>query len=333
MSRVEIFPYPAESLALVLSYEYDKEFLEDGGERLILAEGLPEDGELAITVRVEVADSTLAKLVPASEMPSPPVALIVGVTSNSSRKRRAVPLGDVDGVWTGTVKIPKADLFGKLTLSPRLVRTSAGTDREYACHEGALLAAGDPVLVEVDASPAPAGGYLDIRFENFAESMSEALNQVPEQLYSLDAGGSVPILWLNSGVEGFEPAMNNKARRGSPRRLRDAMYDTIVSQVWTSLAAVAFTSLAVKIGEFAAAGEESDPLEELPEWNQRVITFWATKIFPMAKPEALAEVKKSAADAKLLPDLYRGLAREVQKQAATREAFTGLVRWRDGDGV
>lgn len=333
MSRVEIFPYPAEPLALELSYEYDTELLEEGGERLILAEGLPEDGELAITVRVEVADATLAKLVPASEMPSPPVALIVGVTSNSSRKRRAVPLGDVDGVWTGTVRIPKAELFGKLTLSPRLVRTSVGTDVDYACHEGALLAAGDPVLVEVDASPAPAGGYLDIRFENFAESTSDALNQVPEQLYSLDAGRDVPILWLNSGVEGFESALSTKARRGSPRRLRDAMYDTIVSQVWTSLAAMAFTALAVKIGEFAAAGDDSDPLEELSEWNQRVITFWATKIFPMAKPEALEKVKHGVVDAKLLPDLYRGLAREVQKQAATREAFTGLVRWREGDGV
>ena len=36
MSRVEIFPYPAEPLALELSYEYDAEVLEEGGERLIL---------------------------------------------------------------------------------------------------------------------------------------------------------------------------------------------------------------------------------------------------------------------------------------------------------
>src|SRR3712207_8127217 len=40
-----------------------------------------------------------------------------------------------------------------------------------------------------------------------------------------------------------------KGPRGYNLRIRDAMFDTIVSQVWTSLAAVAITNLALVIQE------------------------------------------------------------------------------------
>jgi hypothetical protein len=333
MSRAAFFPYPFASSGLHLTCELDAEGLEDGDGRRILAEGVPEAGSVRFKIRVSLDDDVLDRVLAPEERGAPPISAVVAARSIPSRRREVIRLDATDGYWTGVVDWPKADLFGEVVFEPALIRTSDGSNEAYAGHLGALLASGDPVTLEVDEPPVPPGGFLDIRFENFRESGNAKRSSNPDLLYMLDTDRDTPILWLNEAIDEFKPVMLTKAPRGGSLRVRDAMFDTIVSQVWTALASIAFCRLALETQTANDDAVESDPLDALPDWHQRVINFWAPQLFDGSKTEAIEQVIDASTDAALVADLWDRLSLAVQKQARTAYAFRGLVRLRDREGV
>ncbi len=333
MSRAAFFPYPFADGALQLTCELEGEYLELGETGRILAEAVPETDSVAVTLRVDLAESTLEQVLPDLELGAPPVVVVVAARSISARRREVLRLAADDGHWSGSLNWPKQDLFGEITLEPALIRTEAGTDGSFATHCGALLASGDAVTLELDEPPVPPGGFLDIRFENFKESGNFKRSARPDLLYMLDTDRETPILWLNEGISHFKAVMLAKGPRGGNLRVRDAMFDTIVSQVWTSLASLAFCRLAVDARSLEENDDDSDPIEGLPEWHQRVINFWAPQLYDGSKSEAIEQVVEAATDAALVSELWDKLSLAVQKQARTHYAFRGLIRLRDREGV
>jgi hypothetical protein len=333
MSRAEFFPYPIAEHALQLSYELMTDELAVSETGRIEAEGVPEAASVRMRINLAIDDGTLERVLPAAELPEPPIGAIVAVQSIASRRREAIRLQHHGDGWEGEFDISKSEVFGEVVLEPKVIRTSPGDNPGYAAHVGALLASGGAVTIEIDQPPVPPGGYLDIRFDSFRESSSPKRSRHPDLLYMLDTDREVPILWLNEGVPGFKPVMLAKGPRGGNLRVRDAMFDTIVSQAWTSLAAIAFTQLAVMTQRLQAAHDDSDPLEALPEWEQRVISFWAPHLQPGTRAEAIEWVVETASNATTLPELFDNLSCAVQRQARTEHAFHGLIRLRDREGV
>ena len=47
------------------------------------------------------------------------------------------------------------------------------------------------------------------------------------------------MLWLNSGIEHFQYVAHARGPRGRNIRIRDATFDSIVTQAWTSLVSIA----------------------------------------------------------------------------------------------
>jgi len=334
VSRAAFFPYPFANGGLNLTHDLEGEHLAEGEGRRILAEGVPEAASVRIDLQISVDDDVLGRVLPQAERSAAPVSAVVVARSISSRRRDVIRLDmDDGGRYVGSLNWPKSDLFGEVLLEPALIRTATGSDEAFATHVGALLASGEPIVLELDEPPVPPGGFLDIRFENFKESGNSKRSANPDLLYMLDTDRETPILWLNEAIDEFKPIMLTKAPRGGSLRVRDAMFDTIVSQVWTSLASIAFTRLTLEAQATEEIDGEADPLDALPDWHQRVINFWAPQLFGGAKAEAIEDVIEAATDPALVGDLWDRLSMAVQKQARTGHAFRGLVRLRDREGV
>lgn len=329
MSRAEFYPYPVAHDAVALDLRFEEDPLVEVSGRMVDAQALPDDQELRVVLSAHLEDGVLDRVLPRAEQDDPPVEMMVTVHSISSRYRAAVRLEPAgDGDFTGTTAIPKNRFHGALELRPALVRSAPGGEDGYARHKAALLAWGEPVSVQVDQPPPPPGDYLEVEFEDFLTSGNRLRNGNPDAVYMLDTRSETPKLWLNSRVAELERVLRSTAPRGRIRRIKDATYDTIVTGVWTSLALHATTALALQ-----SAGQEGDetgddPIDGLREWEQRVVGFWAPRLFPSAsKEDALEELKACAADRAAIGELHDRLSIAVQEQAGSPEAFRGLVRW------
>jgi hypothetical protein len=232
---------------------------------------------------------------------------------------------DPSGSWKGRLELAKRDLYRVVRLEPVLVRTKRGNDAHYATHPGARLAWGTPVTIELDESPVAGGNYLDVRWDDFPHSDNPHRKSNPDLLYMLDTEPETPMLWLNSAVEHFKPVMHASGPRGRNLRIRDAMFDTIVSQVWTSLLSIVLTKLA------AETAEEEEDTEAVLE----AVNDWAPLLFPEAsdRGEAISDLVFHAGDAELRAMLQERIGIAVQRQARTGHAFRGLIRLRDSEGV
>lgn len=333
MSHTEFFPYPFEAQALTLDYRLEQEDLRTDERGKIRADGVADTADIKLAFEVHVAEDTLTQVLPAAELADPQVEVMVTVRSIASRTRRKVRLSDTGGVWAGTLEDPKRELYGELTLEPMLVRTAKGSDPGYAQHVGARLAGGEPVTVQVDEPPISSGGFLDIKFEVFRESGAWERRKQPNLLYWLETESrETPRLWLNEGIPHLKPVVFAKGPRGYNVRIRDAFFDTLVSQVWTTLAAIAFTSLALAV-QAADGEEEADPIAELPDWQQHVIDYWALRLFVGTRAECLEALSAEVSASHRLPGLFDRLSRAVQKHAQSTRAFQGLIRIRDREGV
>jgi hypothetical protein len=213
-----------------------------------------------------------------------------------------------------------------------MVRKRPGGDFGFAEHRGAVLATGDPVKVIVDEPPLASGGFIEIKWEKFKTCGRPKLEAWPRHLYLLDTDHDMPILWLNEDVKELKQVLHSTGPRGYNLRIREAMFDTIVSQVWTSLASLALTNLALVVRE-NEEDDETHPIDLLPEWQRQVITFWAPRMFALSRQEAVERVIETASDRARLPELVDLLGVAVQVQAGTRRAFEGLIRMREREGV
>jgi hypothetical protein len=335
VSRATFYPYPTVDDGIGLNLEAAAEAPLEPQGRTIPAQELGDNETLILDLQAEVEPSAYDWVLPEDERSEPPTELRVAVRSVQSRRRFSVrldPMGDQTR-FGGQVELPKREYHGEVTLEPSLVRVSPGDDPGYAQHLGAQLVFGDSAVVQVDEPPVPPGEYLEIDFEDFLTSPNRQRRQHADLLYSLDTARETPKLWLNSRVEDFQQVMRHDSPRGRLRRIRDATFDTIVSQVWTSLASIAFSALAMRMASQGEEDSEEDPIEGLPDWEQRVIYFWAPRLYPGGREDALEEVRSAARVPEHFAELHERLGTAIQDWVKSPEAFKGLMRWYHGEGV
>jgi hypothetical protein len=334
MSRVAFLPYPVVD-DLQLRCTSTTPDVEVASRVEIHAFEASDDTVLGIDLELEVPDTVLERVLPSDEVTRPPVTVAVAVRSISGRDRSLLSLDQAGSgaVYRGALRLPKRGTFGEMQLEPVMVRTSAGSDPSYARHFGARLAWGETVRLLIDEPPPIPGTYLEIKWEDFGQSGDQRRRNTSNNLYSLDLDPDTPVLWLNEAVPDFRRAMESKARRGYPGRVRNAVFDGMAGQVWTTLLTKAISTLSVKMAA-CEADEREDQFELLKEWEQRVLHFWAPRLFPeYAKEEALAEVTQAAMREAMLPMLLENIVAAVQDWLKSSETFRGSYRIVTGEGV
>jgi hypothetical protein len=332
MSEAVLRPYRfgADALALSCVLEDVENETTPSGD-LLLLEPLPRGGELRIAATVRVTAGTFERVLPEDERRAFPLQVAVVVRSPTSRVRTAFPLADVGDSFAGVITIPAVDLFYRVSLMPVLVRSVAASGRDgFGTHRGAILANGQSVDVLLDEPIAPPGGYLEIEFEDFSRSPNALRQRNADRMFAIDTEGPYPKLWLNQAINNLEAVMRSRARRGVPRRIRDATYDTICCQVWTALISASLTEIAASADDDVS---EADAISALPEWQQRVLYFWAPRLYPELsnREQALSEVCSAAWREGHGTELLERASLAIQAWAGSSDAFVGLTRLLTGE--
>ena len=335
MSQLALFPYAFAQGALTVTCEVEGVDAESRpGGALLLLDDVPVTSDLNLTLRVGIAPGTLDRVLPPDELGVPPVRVAAVIRSIPSRLRRIVDLTEDPATgFNAAIAISRASLHQSFAVSPVLMRTVARERRDgFGGHAGALLADGDPVEVLLEEPATPPGGYLDVEFEDFRESGNALRRSWSRVLVAIDVAGEFPKLWLNSGIPNLQEVLTTRARRGAKARIRDATYQSISSQVWTSLLFASLESLSSSLEDEV---QDRAALDELTEWQKRVVHFWAPKLYPNLsdRDQALDEICRSAASGAGLRELHELAAPAIQDWTGAKSSFDGLTRILTGDGV
>lgn len=226
--------------------------------------------ELIVTVRPEV----MSAVIPPDERARPPVQVLALVSCGPSRVRRAVPLAEVAGeageagAYAGVIAVERAEARGAVEVTAMLVRAAAAGAAGapgFAGRAGDRLASSRTWEIRVDASAAPRGEYLDVRYEDFAR-VGPPKFPAPAAMYQLDCEAEAPILWLNTASARLAGALASNASTGRLARIRDAIFDRISAAVWTRLFLRA-------MGELVRTGETAWP------WQTAVLQRWLPRLY------------------------------------------------------
>jgi hypothetical protein len=334
MSQAVFFPYATLPQAIEAEWELrGADFAETPTKAFRLVEDMPRDGRIVLAVSSPIDDALIARALPESERAEPPVQVLLVVRSPSSRLRTAVPMVSTEGsVLTGEIELPGSMIHGQVDAFVVVVRTAHGAPTSgYASHKGAILGTSETKTIELEEPPSPPGGYLEVSYEDFRLSGSNLRRANSDKLFAIDLEGEVPTIWLNDAIPDLARVTQSRARRGLPRRVRDATFDTITTQVWTSLIATAVSALAIALADDVEYGEALDSLDD---WQSRTIHFWAERVFPeLSASQAVEAVCHSASGPERLPMLFERVTLATQGWSQSAGAFDGLVRVLVGEGV
>jgi hypothetical protein len=335
MSHIEFYPYRTRSDGLVLSCESNEaDVIVE--ERRVLMQNVPDDAEVTLRLRVVEVDDPVAAVLPDYEREDPPLETIVAARSLGSRFRRSVALTkDGDDAWIGELKLERRDVFGTIELEPLMVRTRPGQENGgFAGHVGARVAWGQIVVAQLDDPPTSSGENLEIKWDDFAKTSNAWRAEHPDALYLLEMDEETPVLWLNEAIPHFKVVAHSRGRRGREMRVRNAVFATIASQVWTSLLSAVATNLA-RLTQEDPEGGSAQALETLSEWETRVLHHWASILFSDSggNDEAIEELIKAAGSPQGHDQLQQLLVPHVLAAADATRSFAGLIRLRDMEGV
>jgi hypothetical protein len=135
--------------------------------------------------------------------------------------------------------------------------TTSANDQE----PGLVTGEGDRIEIHLDRKPDPFGSGLRTEWSALWFSGQGRKNAMSWLDFPSDGD---PILYLNSGIEGFQDMLNSKGPHGPLARTRQFMLDLITAQTWMAL------------GRRAASQvyEVDSEREELREIDEELLTQW-----------------------------------------------------------
>ena len=193
---------------------------------------------VSVLANVAVPGRCRDAVVPPDERADPPLAVAVVVECVPTCLRRAwvrpLPAHAEDAVEIA-IELARGELRGVARVEAHLVRTRGRSEpaRGYAARTGGKVASGRPWTLLVDRDRAPAGGYLDVRYQSFSED--PRLFPRSQNLYRLDCDSPNPVLWLNTDHEQVCRILDDRGTRGVTARTREVAFDLVAFGVWTRL--------------------------------------------------------------------------------------------------
>lgn len=326
MSTFEFFPFltSSDSIELTLSTpKYEYRLASDGS--IILYED--EDESISVNGLVNIPDGLIDGVLHPSEHINPPVKTVLTRRSIESRKRDLIEL--IGGnTYNESLEFRRNEWRGVVEVQALLVRTSDNSNlpETYACKKGALLAWSPPRRILFDEPRVPPGDYLNIKWIDFRTS-APWLQRQQDNLFAMDTSQEVPTILLNQGVPNLYQVLRSRATSGKVAQIRDATFNVIVHQVWSSLLGEGLVSLF----QLVHNGEEEDvnlSLDQLPEWQKRILVHWAPKLYSEEHAdESLSKLISNLRLENWQRDLfYMRVPEAIQKQYQTWKGFQGLVK-------
>lgn len=282
----------------------------------------PQSAQLRIGITASIEHSIVSKLIGPDENSRSDLsmALLVapGGSSPAARQRDALILdyqGEADGShrWVGEWTSSRADLAGNLSMTPVLVRASKGSGEGLASFLGEEVASSEDTLKLLTFSEdRPPGGDIDARWIDFSEKRADHVGT--HWLLEAKSGSDSPILFLDSGVEGFKNALEGESPL-SEILIREIAVDVQVSLTLSLLAEL------IRDGD----GGDSGLAFTEDDWRYRLLADSANWMFKdMANEEAIESLIAKFRDDPpwLVAELFaRGL-----KHRGSRTAVQALTR-------
>ena len=330
MTRETIYPYRtfAEILRLSLEPLQDSVEVTESGDAL--AYGLdPDVPRLDLSVEVVVPDHLLEALVPPEEHDDMPVVVELLGESITSRRRAAWHLASTDrSNFTTIVELDRNDYRGTLLLEAVAIRTRAAAPAmpEFAPDVGSRLAWSAPLKVHFDEPAERVGHHLEVTWTSFSQG-DPWLRRHAASLFAIRPTDP-PVLLLNEdAMPGVRPVLDSRGTTGIRARARDATFNMIVHQVWSSLIAEAVHDLSVSVTVDDEDMQTEDPLASLPAFQAGVLHLWAPLLFPEGnRADALTELLAVLRSGNSAEILLRRLPNAIQERMQTPGALRGLIR-------
>lgn len=281
-----------------------------------------------LSVTTEVDEDAVRRILPPDERDDPPLALALTLRSDTSRRRLLVDVPFTTGMTRRSLDIHHDDWSGLVMVDLSLVRTNDRRDHDgpWAWAQHAVVGTAPTVRIDVDEPIRPPGDSLRIEWADFNKSPRAWLKAHEDNLFALHTPsyGEAPVLYLNQAIPSAVSVLMSTGTHGRKPRTRDATFQMIVHQVWSSV-------LGSAMGELADAAHKQEQLDEamgdLDPWMPQVLRDWAAWLFPQRDAdEALQALweKVSGGDwEKLLIDR---LPNAIQSRFETLRGFNGLIK-------
>jgi len=310
MSMQAFYPYPVAPEGLELSAQSDPDLpLGSDGAYLVYVE---RPDVLRLQVNAELtADAT--DFLEAEGLNQYRVSLIL--RSVQSRRRLALPLDESTGSRAAKVEFKRHDWSGDVGLQAVLTAEQSNGDDGS---QGKLVAWSRELRLVFDEPQFPPGSSLKVEWADF--SNEPGLD--PKHLFALRERDGQPVILLNQAFPEAVAVLESKGTHGPKARVRDATYQMIVHQGWSSLLATALDSLAE--ADEGATAEEA--LSEIKGWEERVLRPWAPYLIPeseSALDDLYAQIHRPGFVTELL---VQRLPDAIQRRFKTYNGFDGLVR-------
>ena len=154
------------------------------------------------------------------------------------------------------------------------------------------------------------------------------LKEHPDHLFALRQSGigEAPVLYLNQGVEGAVATLTSTATTGAKARARDAVFQTIAHQVWSSV----LSSCLAELKDNTLTSDSvtlEDAIDALEPWMRAVIEQWAPWLYPDAgEDEALHSIWELVDGGKWEELLTDRMPTAISARFDTTRGFRGLAK-------
>lgn len=214
--------------------------LVDADARAVILRDIEHWNEAVVRLRATIAPDRLKSLFPEDEREDPPCRMLLVAHCDATRWRDGVvlqPTG-LHGTWEGVVTVSRRRVRGALLASVMLIRDEA---REaplapFGSKAHIRLANSAEWRISFDRQATPPGGFMNIQWDDFANSKSSKRKNHSTLLYYFDLEGDDPTLYLNEGIAGLKEVLSSEATRGKAAAVREIVFSAIAQSVWLAMA-------------------------------------------------------------------------------------------------
>lgn len=190
------------------------------------------------------------------------------VRNTATRLRKAVLLKRNDDCWNGELSLSRDDIVRTTDIECYASLSKAIKAVEgFASNMHERIADAVSWKLYTDIVPAMPGGALNSEWLDFEQSANIELNKRKDCVWYLDlADSESPCLYLNEAVPKLRQTLEVESKTSKPARVRDALIHSILQG--------AINEMAV----FALSKAEGADIDELSEWQKKLLTSLARKI-------------------------------------------------------
>ncbi|MGD1217514.1 hypothetical protein AB9Q10_03690 [Streptomyces krungchingensis] len=258
-----------------------------------------------------------ATLPPGATDPDAPwsdLRVLAVLTDGDTNLRTTVDLRqDAQGSkeWSGRIDVFRDDHVGRAELAVHAVATVDGV-------RGRTIAETDVHWTVDVAAEEPLGGLrLDVKQASFSKSAREWLRPYAEAPWVVDASGRLPLVVVNTDVEGFSDLLGGETG-GMENKVHELLVSQMATDVWTAVFHSAVGDLEV----------EADGSPVFPDdWRGEVLREMLPDVVPgLHVEEALRQVHRRRTGDAGWVELQTRIHYAAVRRAGARQALAHVLR-------